>query len=146
MLSVASLLNPTPSGRQIIDLPSNPTSSSYPTSSSPQSSHIISEPHSKKQKMAKDGAVFIKGKPKGQVNFRPFENLDKGSINALSSFHITPFGKIEDYPRHIPYNSDKKDFLKKTGRESFEGKWCFFTLCAVLTIQCSLSVQFQSPK
>lgn len=72
--------------------------------------------------MAKDGAVFIKGKPKGQVNFRPFENLDKESTDAAATFHITPIGKIEEYPRHIPYNSDKKDFLKKTGRESFEGE------------------------
>lgn len=28
---------------------------------------------------------------------------------------------IVEYPRHIPYNSEKKSFLEKTGRESFEG-------------------------
>ncbi|KAN0087393.1 Transcription regulator HTH, APSES-type DNA-binding domain containing protein [Elaphomyces granulatus] len=29
-------------------------------------------------------------------------------------------GQISHYPRHIPYNSEKKSFLEKTGRESFE--------------------------
>lgn len=30
-------------------------------------------------------------------------------------------GKIGEYCRHIPYNSEKKGFLERTGRESFEG-------------------------
>ncbi|KAM5438470.1 hypothetical protein MferCBS31731_005047 [Microsporum ferrugineum] len=35
-------------------------------------------------------------------------------------FEIHPMGHITEFPRHIPYNSEKKSFLEKTGRESFE--------------------------
>jgi hypothetical protein len=31
-------------------------------------------------------------------------------------------GDIAEYARHIPYNSDKKSFQERTGRESFEGE------------------------
>jgi hypothetical protein len=121
MFSVASLLNPVksepPRGTR---LPSSPSSSLYNTSSthgSPQpSAHSI-----KKQKMTKDGAVFSKGKIKGEVNYPPFERLDEGTMREVQKFQVYPLGKIEDYCRHIPYNSEKKTFLEKTGRESFEG-------------------------
>jgi hypothetical protein len=26
-----------------------------------------------------------------------------------------------EYPRHVPYNSEKKSFLEKTQRDGFEG-------------------------
>jgi hypothetical protein len=76
----------------------------------------------KKQKMTKDGAVFVKGKIKGEVNFPPFERLDEETIREVEKFQVHPLGKIREYSRHIPYNSEKKSFLEKTGRESFEGK------------------------
>jgi hypothetical protein len=72
--------------------------------------------------MTKDGAVFVKGKIKGDVNFPPFEHLDEETIHAVKKFQVHPLGKIQEYSRHIPYNSEKKSFLEKTGRESFEGK------------------------
>ena len=72
--------------------------------------------------MTKDGAVFAKGKIKGDVNFPPFERLDAETIREVEKFQVYPLGKIQDYSRHIPYNSEKKSFLEKTGRESFEGK------------------------
>lgn len=72
--------------------------------------------------MAKDGAVFAKGaKIKGDVNFPPFEHLSEETMREVSKFQVYPLGKIQDYCRHIPYNSEKKNFLEKTGRESFEG-------------------------
>lgn len=74
-----------------------------------------------KQKMAKDAAVFTKNKPKGAINFPPYENLDESSLRLVRKFQVYPFGKIQEYSRHIPYNSGKKDFYEKTGRESFEG-------------------------
>ncbi|PMD47817.1 hypothetical protein L207DRAFT_416387 [Hyaloscypha variabilis F] len=70
--------------------------------------------------MTKDGAVFAKGKIKGDVNFPPFERLDEETIREVEKFQVYPLGKIQDYSRHIPYNSEKKSFLEKTGRESFE--------------------------
>jgi hypothetical protein len=38
---------------------------------------------------------------------------------------VFPLGAGEIYKkgvRHIPYNSDKKDFLDKTGRDAFESE------------------------
>lgn len=38
-------------------------------------------------------------------------------------FRVFPRGEIQKKGvRHIPYNSDKKDFLDKTGRHAFESK------------------------
>lgn len=72
--------------------------------------------------MAKDsGGGFAKSKAKGSVNFPPFENLDEAALREINVYQIYPFGKIQEYCRHIPYNSGKKDFYEKTGRESFEG-------------------------
>jgi hypothetical protein len=72
--------------------------------------------------MTKDGAIFIKGKIKGEVNFPPFEGLDEETVCEVEKFQVHPLGKITEYSRHIPYSSEKKSFLEKTGRESFEGK------------------------
>ncbi|KAI0099952.1 hypothetical protein GGR51DRAFT_575982 [Nemania sp. FL0031] len=70
--------------------------------------------------MPKDAAVFTKSKPKGAINFQPFEDLDELSLHRVRKFQVYPLGKIREYSRHIPYNSGKKDFFEKTGRESFE--------------------------
>lgn len=72
--------------------------------------------------MAKESGGFVKSKAKGIVNFPPFENLDEGSLREIKRYQVYPYGKIQEYCRHIPYNSGKKDFYEKTGRESFEGK------------------------
>lgn len=74
-----------------------------------------------KQKMSKDGAVFSKGKVKGEVNFPPFESLGGEALKEAQKYKVYPLGKIQSFCRHIPYNSEKKSFLEKTGRESFEG-------------------------
>jgi hypothetical protein len=71
--------------------------------------------------MSKDSAIFAKGKIKGEVNFPPFEQFDEETIRELRKFDVYPLGKVQEYCRHIPYNSEKKTFLEKTGRESFEG-------------------------
>jgi len=76
--------------------------------------------------MTKDGAVFAKGKVKGEVSYPPFENLDEEILREVQKFQVYPLGKIDDYCRHIPYNSEKKSFLEKTGRESFEGKITYY--------------------
>ncbi|KAK7743029.1 hypothetical protein SLS63_000598 [Diaporthe eres] len=70
--------------------------------------------------MAKESGGFVKSKAKGIVNFPPFENLDEGSLREVKRYQVYPYGKIQEYCRHIPYNSGKKDFYEKTGRESFE--------------------------
>ncbi|TLS31054.1 hypothetical protein PpBr36_03002 [Pyricularia pennisetigena] len=54
------------------------------------------------------------------VNYAPFEDLDEHSLREVRRFQVRPFGSIRETSRHIPYNSGKKDFFAKTGRESFE--------------------------
>ncbi|KAI3399654.1 hypothetical protein diail_6002 [Diaporthe ilicicola] len=126
MLSLASLLNPAPPG------PPPPTSryrpspglSSPATSYSDDCTSLMFERHlaasTKQPKMAKESGAFVKSKAKGTVNFPPFENLDEASLREIKKYQVYPYGKIQEYCRHIPYNSGKKDFYEKTGRESFE--------------------------
>jgi hypothetical protein len=76
----------------------------------------------KKQKMAKDAPIFNRGRARGKVRYPPDEERDDELARRHREFRIHPFGDIAAYPRHIPYNSDKKAFQDLTGRESFEGK------------------------
>lgn len=64
---------------------------------------------------------MAKSKPRGPVNYRPFENLEGAALEAVLSFQVTPFGQIHKSFQHIPYSSSKKDLFEKTGRESIEG-------------------------
>ncbi|KAL7921145.1 transcription regulator HTH, apses-type DNA-binding domain-containing protein [Trichoderma austrokoningii] len=59
-------------------------------------------------------------KPRGPINFAPFEEIDEASYQEMRRFCVDPPGKIRHSYQHIPYNSSKKDFFEKTGRESIE--------------------------
>ncbi|KAI1437969.1 hypothetical protein GGR50DRAFT_571149 [Xylaria sp. CBS 124048] len=120
MISLSSLLNPAPpepsNGHGFPPSPESlPTPDSCGEGSSPTDRSTMT-----KHKMPKDAAVFTKSKPKGDINFKPYENLDEASLELVRRFQVYPFGEIQHYSRHIPYNSGKKDFFEKTGRESFE--------------------------
>lgn len=65
--------------------------------------------------------MFAKGKIKGTINYPPYERLDEEVLLSMQKFNVYPLGQITEFCRHIPYNSEKKNFLEKTGRESFEG-------------------------
>jgi hypothetical protein len=134
MLSVASLLNPVKAKPLPPRLPPSPSPSHYTSSSAYTSPVSSSQPFSKKQKMAKDGAIFSKGNVKGEVNFPPFEDLDEKTVQEVKRFDVFPMTGIEHYPRHIPYNSEKKSFLEKTGRESFEGRLTSSLHAAILNL------------
>ncbi|KAJ5416252.1 hypothetical protein N7465_004947 [Penicillium sp. CMV-2018d] len=99
MLSIKSLLNPQPERR--IPYPSFPAS------------------REKRQKMAKDAPVFRRGKIQGECRYPPCEERDAELEKAHRELSLRPMGNIADYPRHIPYASDKKTFQEKTGRDSF---------------------------
>lgn len=90
------------------------------------SSDSVSNVPLKKQKLkeAKDAPKFEKGNPKGEVLFPPYETDGKdGELERqLRRFDIYPRAGIDAYPRHIPYTSDKKSFLARTGKVGFEGK------------------------
>ena len=71
---------------------------------------------------APHGLGLARVKTKGPLNFRPWEGTEDMSMQMVHKFSISPYGSIEESCRHIPYNSGKKDFTAKTGRESFESK------------------------
>lgn len=112
MASIESLLNPAPELARL-SLPS-PTLSSSTESPTPS--------RQKKQKLTKDAAIFTRGKIRGELRYPPCEDRDEELTKLHREFQIHPLGSIAEYPRHIPYNSDKKTFQERTGRESFEGK------------------------
>ncbi|KAL2817586.1 hypothetical protein BJX63DRAFT_440727 [Aspergillus granulosus] len=116
MASIQSLLNPVPnlsrSDRFTLPTPS-PTCSTSTTA-------MLRSPRQKKQKTAKDAPIFTRGRPKGELRYPPHEERDEFLTEQHKEFRIHPFGDIAAYPRHIPYNSDKKTFQELTGRESFE--------------------------
>jgi hypothetical protein len=60
-------------------------------------------------------------KARGPINYPPYEDLDEGSLCEIRKFQVHPFGSIRETSERIPYNSGKKDFFSKTGREGFEG-------------------------
>ncbi|KXJ95642.1 hypothetical protein Micbo1qcDRAFT_201004 [Microdochium bolleyi] len=73
------------------------------------------------QRLAQEAATLSgRNGPKGDVNFPPFEDLDAATTRQLQHFGVYLLGDIQNCCRHIPYNSGKKDFQLKTGRDSFE--------------------------
>lgn len=110
-----------------------------------------------RQKMAKDAPVFNRNPARGEVHYPPFEVSDKCAMLTKKErqelaenhrrFNIYPNGDedglIRDYVRHIPYNSEKKAFSDKTGREAFEREQSQAT-CVTLWIltRRSVSVHF----
>ena len=114
MVSVASLLNPAEAETQYLPSPQE-------SRASPEPVRIASPPPCKKPRMAKDAAVFIEGKASGDVRYPPFEKYGEATLQELRRFSVYPIGTIGKYSRRIPYNSDKKTFWEKTGREAFYG-------------------------
>ncbi|MCJ1294510.1 hypothetical protein MMC34_006068 [Xylographa carneopallida] len=70
--------------------------------------------------MSKDAAIFARGKVQGEVRYPPCEAQDEKLAAEHRRFSVYPMGQISEYRRHIPYNSEKKTFLAKTGRGAFE--------------------------
>ncbi|OAX85055.1 hypothetical protein ACJ72_00556 [Emergomyces africanus] len=116
MTSIAFLLNPEPETRERylhqLSIPSSSLFAREYRQSPP--------PRQKKQKISKDAAVFTPGRTRGELRYPPCEYQNEELAEAHKEFQIHPMGHITEYPRHIPYNSEKKSFLEKTGRESFE--------------------------
>ncbi|KAF7590189.1 hypothetical protein BBP40_003163 [Aspergillus hancockii] len=111
MASIESLLNPLPDANHFA-LPSPTLTSSDPVP--------CKSPRQKKQKIAKDAPIFNRGETRGELRYPPCEERDEELAKVHRDFQLHPMGDIADYPRHIPYNSDKKTFQERTGRESFE--------------------------
>ncbi|KAL8842897.1 MAG: hypothetical protein Q9170_000301 [Blastenia crenularia] len=115
MVSVASLLNPIPPDNE---RPS-PFSSQCPMLYSPEVSPYM--PSVRKQKLCKGEATFIKGKPQEEVNYWPCEYQDEHVAAEHRKYQLYPMGHITEYCKHVPYRSEKKSMISKTGREGFHG-------------------------
>ncbi|KEF52277.1 uncharacterized protein A1O9_11517 [Exophiala aquamarina CBS 119918] len=81
---------------------------------------VRGKPSRKKQKVSKDAAVFKAGPIRGDCRYPPHEEHDEFLAEKHEMFNVYPVGSIASYARHIPYNSEKKLFLEKTGRDYFE--------------------------
>ncbi|EUC37487.1 hypothetical protein COCCADRAFT_85347 [Bipolaris zeicola 26-R-13] len=113
-MNIQDLLNPSCGDRHDHRHPESPTPSSHP---------VATLPALRRQKIPKDAPIFSEGnRTVGIVNFAPHEaGNDEEFLAQHRRFQIYPLGEISRKGvRHIPYNSDKKDFLEKTGRDAFE--------------------------
>lgn len=98
--------------------------------------------------MPKDAPVFSESnKTVGHINYPPYEAGNNLDLEARHhEFRIFPLGQIyKKGVRHIPYNSDKKDFLDKTGRDAFEGRYSLCIQSAELTKQKCFSTRTSDP-
>ncbi|KLU81778.1 hypothetical protein MAPG_00859, partial [Magnaporthiopsis poae ATCC 64411] len=129
MLPLASLMNPDgavesdPTIRlrpsAMSSTPATPYSDIFPSPLSPDQGPYSHGPPSPPQTAPRE-VYFHKGQTKGPVNYPPHENLDDHSLAEVRKFRVEPFGAIRETCRHVPYNSNKKDFGAKTGMESLE--------------------------
>jgi len=122
-MKISALLNPSPDThhRRRSSRTRRLTNEASPVD---DSSDYVPEDTSRKSKgkQTKDAPKFERGEVVGTVKFPPHDTFSADIAKHLKEFKIFPSTGISAYPRHIPYSSDKKDFLVKTGRDSFEGK------------------------
>ena len=120
-MKIPYLLNPFCGDRHNQRESKSPTPASHP---------VGAVPATRRQKIPKDAPIFSDGnRTIGTVNFPPHENQNDPELLAQHrKFQVYPLGEIlKKGVRHIPYNSEKKDFLDKTGRDAFESR--SFPLC-----------------
>jgi hypothetical protein len=120
-MKIQSLLNPFCGDNHGYRSSESPTPAPMPMSRSMAPYGVLT----KRQKVPKDAPIFSEGtKTIGFVNYPPYEAGDDYELIAQhQKFQVFPLGEIfKKGVRHIPYNSDKKDFLEKTGRDAFESK------------------------
>lgn len=122
MFSIETILNPAPSGRE--------ASQPFQSSPSPSSAAALFSPlpvmdcppiPPMRTSSGREPAGPAKTKLRGAIHYQPFEVVSEQALYEIHRFRVTPFGQIKQTCSHIPYNSGKKDFYEKTGRESFEG-------------------------
>ncbi|KAH0496837.1 hypothetical protein TgHK011_004181 [Trichoderma gracile] len=123
MLPLQSILNPASSAQPVASFRQyEPLVAASSTLSSTGTLRTTrSAPSTAPKGRAPVNAVGVpKLKPQGPVNFAPYEDVDQAAYRELRQFLVTPLGQIRHNCEHIPYNSSKKDFFEKTGRESIE--------------------------
>lgn len=119
MISLTSLLNPAPPGSHSRPSPTVSPATSY---SETETVASLDRPMFSRIRARETGRITKPARPRGLITHHPFEELDEASAKEVARFQVKPFGRIRESCAHIPYNSGKKDFFDKTGRESFEGR------------------------
>lgn len=76
----------------------------------------------KPSKVGKDAPVFEEADIRGECRYVPDEYQNEELVTQHERFELYPMGQIADYPRHIPYNSDKKPFFERTNRGYLNGR------------------------
>lgn len=136
-MKISSILNPTPSSPSTMrrtnvststrrTSPHTATSSSSPSPAySPSPKVTFKAPATKKN--PKDAPKWEEGPTAGEVKYPPFviSSDYRKKLEAKFDFFAGPSGDMAMYPEHIPYSSEKKNFLAKTGREGFDGQSLF---------------------
>jgi hypothetical protein len=138
MLRINNLLNPMNNSNNQADgstsIRSTPayTVNDFTSTPTPGPDTPLTPASTKRQKNGKGKPVTKRATPKGVVNYRPHECNDnvvcadaalrREIIDKHCHYQVSIEGEglISDYPKHIPYTSDKKDFQTKTGRDAFE--------------------------
>ncbi|KAI5463272.1 hypothetical protein BGZ63DRAFT_188190 [Mariannaea sp. PMI_226] len=123
MISLQTLLNPAPADRDGMQSFRPSPASSSPIAFSPNadmSLPVLDFPCIPPMRTTRDSKDLEKTRLRGPVTYPPFETLNDRALYQMSRFQILSFGHIGQSVSHIPYNSGKKDFYEKTGRESFE--------------------------
>lgn len=108
--------------------------------------HGHDKPMRKKQKVCKDAAVFKRDTIRGECRYPPHEEQDEVLAAKHQMYEVYPVGEITAFPRHIPYNSEKKLFWEKTGRESFEGDEANNDVPAAANAEQCSSISSRSPE
>lgn len=121
VMQINSLLNPEPEGTLDRHFSLTKRRPERYQQSSPMSDNDESMV-STKIKIGKDSAKFNRGSASGEIKFPPYSPNSLHLEQQFDRFEIYPRRNIQEFPRHIPYSSDKKGFQAKTGRDSFEGK------------------------
>ena len=130
MMSIESLLNPSQSPldqtecKRLSTTCSNLYSSKFSSpflSSYEQQSPLPSTFEKENTPLPKDVTRFAISRTKGEIRYEPCEARDEEVAAQHQLFQIYPMCEIANYCKTIPYSSEKKGFLEKTGREGFEG-------------------------
>lgn len=90
-------------------------------SSDEQQSPSLSTYEKENTPLHKDMTRFAISRTKGEIRYEPCEAQDEEIAAQHRIFQIYPMCGIVKYCKTIPYSSEKKGFLEKTGREGFEG-------------------------
>lgn len=137
MLQIRNLLNPMGNNQEADPAYSRASTPAYtpndftPTPT-PGPDTPLTPASTKRQRNGKAAAIVKPTPTKGIVRYKSYEcnsdflctdpTLRDEIIKQHRNFQVSAEGPglISQFPKHVPYSSDRKDFSEKTGRDAFE--------------------------